>query len=89
MGDTTSRSSPTQVGSLTNWGTGGEGGALGSLYFATRAVKTDGTVWAWGQGNANNGLNNTTQYSSPVQVGSLTTWFYTGSSYFRAIKTAS
>ena len=39
------------------------------------AVKTDGTLWGWGA-NTNGllGLNNQTRYSSPVQVGSDTTW---------------
>ena len=38
-------------------------------------VKTDGTLWTWGY-NAGGalGLGNITSYSSPKQVGSLTTW---------------
>ena len=39
------------------------------------ATKTDGTLWAWGDGG--NGVlaqNNGTEYSSPRQVGSDTTW---------------
>ena len=40
-----------------------------------RAIKTDGTMWFWGYGlRGQNGLGNTTDYSSPVQIGSLTTW---------------
>ena len=39
------------------------------------AVKTDGTLWTWGNGNDGaTALNNLTKYSSPVQVGSDTTW---------------
>jgi len=39
------------------------------------AVKTDGTIWVWGSNDKGGlGQNNTTQYSSPVQVGSDTTW---------------
>ena len=39
------------------------------------SVKTDGTLWSWGRGNEGQlGLSNTTSYSSPVQVGALTTW---------------
>ena len=39
------------------------------------AVKTDGTLWAWGwNGNGQLGQNNRTTYSSPVQIGSDTTW---------------
>ena len=69
--NTTDYSSPIQVGALTDWskvfGRGeGNGGA---------AIKTDGTLWGWGRNNYGKiGLGNTTQYSSPVQVGALTTW---------------
>ena len=39
------------------------------------ATKTDGTLWTWGNGNDGaTALNNLTKYSSPVQVGSDTTW---------------
>ena len=42
---------------------------------AAGAVKTDGTLWTWGaNGYGILGQNNTTQYSSPKQVGSDTTW---------------
>ena len=38
------------------------------------ATKTDGTLWTWGNnGYGNLGQNNTTNYSSPVQVPG-TTW---------------
>jgi len=69
QGNTTSLSSPKQVGSLTNWSTPSAG------EYTSAAIKTDGTLWSWGQ-NAQGqlGLGNTTSYSSPKQVGSLTTW---------------
>jgi len=39
------------------------------------AIKNDGTLWAWGNnGQGNLGLGDTTNRSSPVQVGGLTTW---------------
>jgi len=39
------------------------------------ATKTDGTLWGWGKNTAGQlGQNNTTNYSSPRQVGSGTTW---------------
>ena len=39
------------------------------------AVKTDGTLWMWGNNNQGNlGVNDTTQRSSPTQVGTDTTW---------------
>ena len=43
-------------------------------------VKTDGTLWAWGQNDTGQlGQNNTTKYSSPVQVGSDTDWSWVNS----------
>jgi alpha-tubulin suppressor-like RCC1 family protein len=39
------------------------------------ALKTDGTLWTWGNGYYQNlGFENNTSYNSPVQLGSLTTW---------------
>ena len=62
-------SSPKQVGSLTNWAT------LSGAGNAPVAVKTDGTLWAWGyNGYGNLGLGNVVNYSSPKQVGALTNW---------------
>jgi hypothetical protein len=44
--------------------------------FNTAAVKTDGTLWAWGFGGFGSvGDNTGVAKSSPVQVGALTTWF--------------
>jgi alpha-tubulin suppressor-like RCC1 family protein len=61
LGDTAKRSSPVQVGALPTWlnVAAGDGHSL--------AVKTDGTIWAWGNNNAGQlGLGNTTDLSSPV-----------------------
>ena len=63
-------SSPVQVGSLTNWK------QVSCSVNTTGAIKTDGTLWMWGQGDygaLGNG-NTTVRYSSPIQVGSLTNW---------------
>jgi len=70
LNDTTSRSSPIQVGVLTTWSqvAGGREHTL--------AIKTDGALWSWGR-NANGGqlgLNDTVNRSSPVQIGASTTW---------------
>ena len=84
LGDTTNRSSPTQVGSLTNW----ISVAAGSYH--SLAVKTDGTLWSWGWNSSGQlGLGDVTQRNSPVQVGALTNWkFVTGGDEFSlAIKT--
>jgi len=71
-GNTTDLSTPTQIGSLTNWAQvdSSKNNASQSL-----AVKSDGTLWTWGS-NAYGalGLGDTTNRSSPVQVGSLTNW---------------
>ena len=85
LGDTTNRSSPVQVGALTTWAKVSMGFGNYSI-----AVKTDGTLWGWGKNNfAQLGLNNTTDYSSPVQVGALTNWskIAAGNENVLAIKT--
>ena len=74
VGDTTYRSSPTQIGALTTWSIVEGGGKFGA------AIKTDATMWAWGLNSMGQlGQGNTTNYSSPVQVGALTTWLRLGS----------
>ena len=71
LGDTTNRSSPVQVGSLSTWATG----AVSQYTSHTMAIKTDGTMWSWGRNNQGQlGLGNLTDTSSPVQIGALTTW---------------
>jgi len=85
LNNTTSYSSPKQVGALTNWLTCAAG-----QYRSTVAIKTDGTLWSWGQNAYGQlGLGNTTYYSSPKQVGSLTNWLKlsTGANFVISIKT--
>ena len=68
-GTTIDRSSPVQIGALTNWAqvSAGQG--------HTACVKTDGTLWTWGFGGYGTlGHNNNANLSSPVQVGALTNW---------------
>jgi len=84
IGNTTYRSSPNQVGSLSTWL------KIASGYAHVISLKTDGTLWSWGQNNAGQlGLGNTTYYSSPKQIGALTTWteIAAGTQYSAAIKT--
>ena len=70
-GNTTSISSPVQVGALATWSKV----AMGNNGYHTAAIKTDGTLWTWGMNHQGAlGLGNTTYYSSPMQVGALTTW---------------
>jgi len=85
LGNTTNNSSPVQVGSLTNWYevSMNSGGYTSSWMCAT---KTDGTLWAWGDNTYGQlGQGNTTDYSSPVQVGSLTTWRNASAVHFSAM----
>ena len=86
--DRVDRSSPTQVGALTTWS------RVEVSQRSTIAIKTDGTIWTWG-GSVWGMLGNNTTYadspgrSSPVQLGSLTTWsdLAVGSISVAALKT--
>jgi hypothetical protein len=60
------RSSPTQIGSATNWIDVGKAGMAGDTAVAS---KTDATVWTWGYGPYGSG--STARRSSPVQVSSF------------------
>jgi len=63
-------SSPKQIGSGTDWAS-----VTGGPLFSSAAIKTNGTLWTWGRNNYNQlGQNNATEYSSPRQVGTNTTW---------------
>jgi alpha-tubulin suppressor-like RCC1 family protein len=64
------KSSPAQIGSLTNWS------QIATGQDFSMAIKTDGTLWLWGS-NDNGQIGNNSvalQPSSPVQIGSGTTW---------------
>jgi alpha-tubulin suppressor-like RCC1 family protein len=82
LGDGTvvAKSSPVQVGSLTNWKQVSVGWNWTDVTYTTTydymlAVKTDGTLWGWGfNGTGRLGLGDNTNRSSPVQIGSLTNW---------------
>lgn len=70
-GPLSNQSSPVQVGALTTWSKLSEGSPYKSVF----AIKTDGTLWAWGIGRKGGlGLGDNESRSSPVQVGALTTW---------------
>jgi alpha-tubulin suppressor-like RCC1 family protein len=82
------KSSPAQVGTDTTWS---------QFHFGEEtaiAIKTNGTLWAWGRNDSsaagNLGLNDTVQRSSPTQVGTDTTWSQVNGSQarsFAALKT--
>ena len=61
-----------EFGSLTNWS---KLIINPQLQNSSGAIKTDGTLWVWGHnGKGELGQGNTTDVSSPIQVGSLTDW---------------
>ena len=65
--NTTNYSSPVQVGGI-NWLDIADSGSQVGNY-QSYSTKTDGTIWGWGHNNVGQlGHNNTTNYSSPVQV---------------------
>ena len=82
-GTTVNRSSPVQIGALTTWSkiSAGHSWAL--------AIKTDGSLWAWGRNITGQlGDGTTTSRSSPVQIGSDYDWSSTfGKRCTIAIKT--
>jgi alpha-tubulin suppressor-like RCC1 family protein len=80
------RSSPVQVGALTTWSklsAGSYDNGAGSHFLA---VKTDGTMWAWGQNTKGQlGQNDTDSRSSPVQIGALTGWAEVAAGVFSSL----
>ena len=80
LGNTTNYSSPKQIGGLTSWAQVANG------FYASIAVKTDGTLWSWGSNTYGQlGLSDTTSRSSPVQAGALTTWLKVASGTYNTI----
>ncbi|MGZ9674710.1 Ig-like domain-containing protein [Flavobacterium sp. GNP001] len=88
-GTTVTKLIPTQIGTDTNWSSI----ALHSSNYtisSTLALKTDGTLWAWGTNNDGQlGDGTFVQKNAPVQIGTDTNWssIDTGESHSLAIKT--
>jgi alpha-tubulin suppressor-like RCC1 family protein len=62
--NTTKRSSPTQVGTDTDWLKLQHSGS-----YSMGCIKTDGALWVWGENQTGAlGQSNTTRYSSPVRI---------------------
>ena len=73
-GPTKNMSSPTQVGTDTTWPQDGNSKMVMG-YTSKCAIKTNGTLWTWGNGTSGQtGHNDQIQRSSPTQVGTETTW---------------
>lgn len=75
---------PTQIGTATNWD------SVSAGVYHSMAVKTDGTLWAWGDNVfAELGIGSAPDQNVPVQVGTATNWkSVSASNYFTlALKT--
>lgn len=69
LGNHTTRSSPVQVGTDTNWK------SVSAGWYHSLAVRTDGTLWAWGDNSAGQlGIGSHESKLSPAPVGTDTNW---------------
>lgn len=87
VGDTTTRTTPTQVGTETDWKTlqASNGNANNAC-----ATKTDDTLWCWGRNDFGElGQGNTSELLVPTQVGADSDWarVSTGGQHTCAVKT--
>ena len=83
LGNTTSQTSPAQVGTDTDWVAASAGDAF------SLAIRSDGTLWAWGSyASGGLGIVTSTNQTSPVQVNTETDWVAVsaGGNYGMAIK---
>jgi alpha-tubulin suppressor-like RCC1 family protein len=72
----TARSSPVKIGALSDWAQASAG------QITSVAVKTNGTLWAWGlNNNGQVGDGTTINRSSPVQIGALSDWAQVSSGF--------
>ena len=79
LGDTEDRLSPTQIGTDTDWRLVAAGGAQGGHH--TLAIKTDGSLWAWGIGLWGElGLGDVENILSSAQVDINSEWEWMGAS---------
>lgn len=70
-GTTTTRTTPTQIGTATDWK------SLGVGIISNFAIKNNGTLWGWGQdynGTITGTSNSNLMFSRPTQIGTDTNW---------------
>ena len=59
---------------------------LPSKTSTNEAIKTNGTLWTWGGGQYGSlGHGNTTNYSSPKQLGAITNWLTVASGLYHTL----
>jgi alpha-tubulin suppressor-like RCC1 family protein len=78
------RTTPTQVGSATNWK------IISTSNRIAFGIKTDNTLWSWGGGYQGGlGTGSTSDTGNPTQIGNNTTWKLISAGYYNgaAIKT--
>ncbi|MBI4833838.1 MAG: chromosome condensation regulator RCC1 [Planctomycetes bacterium] len=81
-GSGTERTSPNQVGSANNWN------MIAGGKYHTLAVKSDGTLWAWGLNNDGQlGLNDITNRNTPTRVGMDSDWAKVSAGEYHSIAT--
>ena len=81
LGNATTYSSPKQIGSLTSWTSNIAVGRQHNL-----AIDTSGKLYAWGlDASGQLGNNSSTNLSSPVQIGSLTSWLAIAAGQYHSV----
>jgi len=76
------KSSPVQVGALTNWA------QISAGKYHAAAIKTNKTFWTWGRNHYGQlGDGTVDSRSSPVQIGALTNWAQVSSGGYRTAAT--
>lgn len=84
LSTTTKINTWTQIGSDSNWA------AISTFSSFTIALKTDGTLWAWGRNNTGQlGIGHLISKAIPIQIGTDTDWaiIAAGAAHSLAIKT--
>lgn len=87
LGNTENATIPVQLGTDTDWSVV----SAGLVSYTSYALKTNGTLWAWGKNNygqVGNGIMNTIPVTTPVQVGVDSDWkgISAGNEFVLAIK---